>query len=309
MPHILVTGGAGFIGSHVAEAFAAKGYQVSILDNFSTGRRENVPQGVKVYEGDITDSDFVTKVMQEARPDVLDHHAAQIQVSTSVKNPRLDASINILGTLTLMEAARQVGSVKKVVFASTGGAMYGDKPVPFSEDMEPQPLSPYGIAKRSAELYLYFYFVQYHIPFVVLRYANVYGPRQNPHGESGVIAIFMERIHEGKPVQINGDGTHTRDYVYVSDVAHANLLALSYGKIGTFNIGTGVETSTNDIFRKVTAAMQANIEEMHGPERPGEQVRSVLSSVLAQKELGWQPTVQLDEGIAKTVASFAAPAT
>lgn len=306
MEKILVTGGAGFIASHVVEAYLAEGHEVVVLDNLSTGTAENVPENVKFYEADITDAEAVRRVIEAERPTIINHHAAHIQVGYSVENPQFDATSNVLGTLNIMQAAKEVGGVKKVIMASTGGAIYGDKEIPFNEDMSPQPLSPYGISKRSAELYLYFYYAQYGIQYMALRYSNVYGPRQNPHGESGVIAIFMEMMHQGKSPKINGEGTNSRDYVYVADVARANVLALAYNGVGEFNIGTGVETSTNEVFRKVVAAMNVNVPEEHGPARPGEQVRSVLNAAKAQRELGWSPTVMIDEGIALTVASMQA---
>jgi UDP-glucose 4-epimerase len=191
-----------------------------------------------------------------------------------------------------------------VIMASTGGAMYGDQPVPFVETMLPQPLSPYGISKRSGEMYLYFYYAQYGIPFTVLRYSNVYGPRQNPHGESGVVAIFMEKILAGENPVINGDGLNTRDYVHVSDVAKANLLALEYTGIGEFNIGTGREISTNEVFQLVVKAVGRDVPEQHGPARPGEQVRSALDYSKAQRELGWSPTVEFEDGVASTAQSM-----
>lgn len=301
---ILVTGGAGFIGSHVAEAYVRAGHQVAVFDNFSSGREEYVPKGVQLFEGDITNLARVEAVLQEFQPEVLNHHAAHIQVGFSVQNPQFDAQNNILGLLNLLETARKQGTVKKVIMASTGGAMYGDQPVPFVETMEPQPLSPYGISKRSGELYLHFYFIQYGISSVVLRYSNVYGPRQNPHGESGVIAIFMEKLLKGEQPVINGTGENTRDYVYVEDVAQANVAALEYNQQGIFNIGTKVETSTLEVVRKVYSALKISGEAQHGPARPGEQQRSVLDASLAQQELGWSPQVSLDEGIARTVSSF-----
>lgn len=301
---ILVTGGAGFIGSHVAEAYVRAGHQVAVFDNFSSGREEYVPKGVQLFEGDITNLARVEAVLQEFQPEVLNHHAAHIQVGFSVQNPQFDAQNNILGLLNLLETARKQGTVKKVIMASTGGAMYGDQPVPFVETMEPQPLSPYGISKRSGELYLHFYFIQYGISSVVLRYSNVYGPRQNPHGESGVIAIFMEKLLKGEQAVINGTGENTRDYVYVEDVAQANVAALEYNQQGIFNIGTKVETSTLEVVRKVYSALKISGEAQHGPARPGEQQRSVLDASLAQQELGWSPQVSLDEGIARTVSSF-----
>lgn len=304
MSRILVTGGAGFIASHVVEAYVAEGHTIAVFDNLSTGKTENIPNGVTFFEGDITDRLRVAQVLQEFRPEVINHHAAHIQVGYSVENPHFDATANILGVLNIMEEARQLGTVKKVIMASTGGAMYGDREVPFNETMLPQPLSPYGISKRSGEMYLYFYFAQYGIPFIALRYSNVYGPRQNPHGESGVVAIFMERILDGKTLMINGDGKNTRDYVFVKDVARANVLALGYNGTGEFNIGTNTETSTNEVFHKVVEALGADVPEVHGPARPGEQKRSVLDYRKAQRELGWEPQMSFEEGIKITAASF-----
>ncbi len=301
---ILVTGGAGFIGSHVVEAYLSEGHEVAVFDNLSTGVRENIPTNVTFFEGDITDLERVQEVLEQFRPEVINHHAAHIQVGYSVENPHFDAQANIFGVLNIMQVAKDLGTVKRVIMASTGGAMYGDKELPFDEKMNPQPLSPYGISKRSGEMYLYFYFSQYGIPFTALRYSNVYGPRQNPHGESGVIAIFLERLLQGKETVIHGDGNNTRDYVYVGDVARANVLALQHSSVGEINIGTGVETSTNEVYRKVVDALHLDIEEKHGPARPGEQKRSVLNYSKAQSELGWQPMVAFGEGLLKTVESF-----
>ncbi len=293
---ILVTGGAGFIASHVAEAMVAAGHQVLVVDNLSSGNREFVPAGAEFQQIDITDKEAIQTCIKQWQPEVINHHAAHIQVGYSVKNPQFDAENNILGLLNIMEAAKEV-PIKKVMMASTGGAMYGDKPVPFTEEMKEEPLSPYGISKRSGELYLNFYRTTYQIPYICLRYANVYGPRQNPHGESGVVAIFSEMIMEGKKPVINGDGSHTRDYVFVTDVVKANMAALTTDFVGELNIGTGIETSTLEVFRKVVAQLGVDIPEVHGPERPGEQVRSVLSYAKAQEVLGWQPTVMFDQGV------------
>lgn len=301
---ILVTGGAGFIGSHVVDAFVALGHDVAVFDNLSSGEKENVPSGVTFFEGDITDAKRVEEVLKTFRPEVIDHHAAHIQVGYSVENPQFDALNNIIGLLNIMQVAKELGTVKRVIMASTGGAMYGDQPVPFTENMSPQPLSPYGISKRSGELYLYFYFAQYGIPYTVLRYSNVYGPRQNPHGESGVIAIFLERLLQHKPVVINGDGTNTRDYVYVGDVAQANVLALSHNGTGEINIGTMTETSTNDVFRKIVKVLGSDVSETHGAARPGEQKRSSLNYAKAKEVLGWEPSVAFDEGLKRTVEYF-----
>lgn len=293
---VVVTGGAGFIASHVVDRYVELGHEVVVADNLSSGVEQNLNPKARFERVDITDKAAIQALIQTVRPEVINHHAAHIQVGNSVRDPQFDAQNNIIGLLNIMQAAVEVGT-KKVIMASTGGAMYGNKPVPFDETMKEEPLSPYGVSKRSGELYLNYYFEQYKIPYICLRYANVYGPRQNPHGESGVVAIFMEMIKAGKAPVINGDGTHTRDYVYVSDVVKANELALTNDFVGALNIGTGVQISTNDVFRKVVVAMQANIPEQHGPERPGEQVESCLSYQKAKEILGWEPTVAVDEGI------------
>lgn len=301
---VLVTGGAGFIGSHVAEAYLAAGHTVAILDNFSTGLEKNISPGIEVFRGDVTNRENLHDVLQAFRPTIVNHHAAHIQVGNSVKDPHFDALHNIFGVLNLMEEVRALGTVRKVLMASTGGAMYGDQPVPFNEKMLPQPLSPYGISKRSGEMYLYFYYAQYGIPFVALRYSNVYGPRQNPHGESGVVAIFMEKILAGQEPVINGEGTNSRDYVYVTDVARANLLATAYEGVGEFNIGTGREITTNEVFQSVVNAVGAAVPEKHGQARPGEQVRSALDFTKARLELGWEPSVPFEIGIQQTAQYF-----
>jgi len=300
---ILVTGGAGFIASHVAELFIAQGHQVGILDNFSTGKRENIPQDAQFFEADITNREQVARVMSEFKPEVINHHAAHIQVGYSVQNPQFDATSNILGLLNIMEEARLNG-VKKVMMASTGGAMYGDQPTPFHEGMKEQPLSPYGVSKRAGELYLHYYYSQYQIPYVVLRYSNVYGPRQNPHGESGIVSIFAEKMLAGEQPIINGPGTNTRDYVHVRDVAQANLLALNHDSIGIFNIGTKTEVTANEVFHLLNDAMGTHFEEIHGPARPGEQVTSSLDYSLATRTLSWKPTISFSEGIQDLVKSL-----
>jgi UDP-glucose 4-epimerase len=300
---ILVTGGAGFIASHITDAFIAKGLEVVVVDNLSTGKKNYVNPKAKFIEADITNKEQIQEIIHQEKPDVLNLHAAHIQVGYSVKNPQFDAQNNIMGMLNIMEAAKDTG-VKRVLFASTGGAMYGNKPTPFVETMKEEPLSPYGISKRAGELYLNFYHEVYGIPYCVLRYSNVYGERQNPHGESGVIAIFMEMIHEGKKPVVNGDGDHTRDYVYVSDVVDANLRALESEYIGYLNIGTGTEISTNEVFRKVVQEMGADIEEVHGPARPGEQEKSSLNAQKAKEVLGWEPKVDFNEGVKRVAAWY-----
>lgn len=297
---ILITGGAGFIASHVADAYIEIGHEVVIVDNLSSGNKANLNPKAKFIEADITDKEKIQEIVRREQPDVINHHAAHIQVGYSVKNPQFDAENNIIGLLNIMEAAKEI-PVKKVIMAATGGAMYGNKVTPFTEEMKAEPLSPYGISKRSGELYLNYYHELYQIPFISLRYSNVYGPRQNPHGESGVIAIFSEMIAEGKTPVINGDGTHTRDYVYVEDVARANVLALNSDFVGELNIGTTTEISTNEVFRKVATEMEAEIEEKHSEERPGEQVTSSLDYSKAKKILGWEPKVDFDEGVRRVV--------
>lgn len=300
---ILVTGGAGFIASHVADAFCEAGHEVLVLDNLSSGKRENVPPQAQFIEADITNKESIQQIVFDFKPEIIDHHAAHIQVGNSVKHPDFDAQNNILGLINIMEAAKEV-KPKKILFASTGGAMYGTQPVPFTEDLREGPLSPYGVSKRSGELYLNYYHEQYGVPYTILRYANVYGPRQNPHGESGVVAIFMEMLSQGKVPRINGDGTHTRDYVYVADVVKANLLAMDSEFVGFLNIGTAVATSTNQVFELVAKAMGHQAEAEHAPERPGEQIESVLSYQKAKQIMGWEPTVDFATGVAMVAAWY-----
>ena len=300
---IVVTGGAGFIGSHVVEALLAEGHSIIVVDDLSSGSQSNVPKDVLFSQMDIRSKEFFDLIVAE-KPGALVHHAAHIHVGRSVENPAFDADCNIMGTINMMQAAVKAGSVKKVIFASTGGAMYGEKPTPFNEGMPPQPLSPYGISKRSAELYLYFYYKQYGIPFTALRYANVYGPRQNPHGEAGVISIFLQKLKAEEIPNINGDGKQTRDYVYVEDVAAANVLALKSDFVGELNIGTATETDVNETYRLVKSAFGSSLDATHGADRAGEQKTSSLSYDKAKEILGWQPSVSFREGIAKTVAYF-----
>ncbi|HET6566823.1 MAG TPA: NAD-dependent epimerase/dehydratase family protein, partial [Rhodothermales bacterium] len=261
---VLVTGGAGFIGSHVADALVAEGHTVHVLDDLSSGRQENVPAGAAFIRMDIRSED-VPSLFERERYGVLVHHAAQMDVRKSVADPKFDADVNVLGFLNLMEAGRRNG-LEKVVFASTGGAIYGEPDyVPQDERHTLQPLSPYGITKLTTEKYLYFYQQQYGIRYVALRYANVYGPRQNPHGEAGVVAIFTERLLRGEKPVINGNGEQTRDYVFVGDVVRANLAALRHEGSGIFNVGTGKETSVNELFRSIRDLVDPSVEEEHGP--------------------------------------------
>jgi UDP-glucose 4-epimerase len=300
---ILVTGGAGFIGSQVAESLVAAGHEVTVVDNLSTGRREYVPSGVRFFPYDIKSREAFELVC-DFRPRVVMHLAAQMSVQVSVTDPLKDAEDNILGSLNLFQAAGLAG-VKKIIFASTGGAIYGDEaPLPAREQDPPWPESPYGVAKLAVEHYLHFYQRQYGIIPVSLRYANVYGPRQNGLGEAGVVAIFLEKFLAGLQPVINGDGLQTRDFVYVGDVVAANLLALDYPRPGIFNIGTGRETDILTIYLKLQELTGSALGPVHGPGKPGEQRRSSLDSALAREKLGWRPRVSLDEGLARTAAAF-----
>ncbi len=300
---VLVTGGAGFIGSHVAEALLKMGHAVAVVDNLSTGRREQVPAGAQFYAYDIKAPEAFDLICRW-QPQVLVHHAAQMSVRHSVADPMLDARENILGSLNLFQAGAQSG-LQKVIFASTGGAMYGDEaPVPAREDDRAQPESPYGIAKLAVEHYLHFYHREYGIIPVCLRYANVYGPRQNGLGEAGVVAIFIEKFLAREQPVINGDGLQTRDFVYVGDVVAANLLALDYPREGRFNIGTGGETDINTVYRQLQELTGSTRDPVHGPAKPGEQRRSALDSTLARERLKWQPRTSLAAGLAHTVAAF-----
>ena len=302
---ILVTGGAGFIGSHVTELLIAAGHEVHVLDNLSTGRRQNVRRGVPLHCLDIRDSAIVDLLRKE-RYEVLAHHAAQMDVRRSVEDPAHDLSVNLAGFLNLMEAGR-VHGLKRVIFASTGGAIYGEpEEVPQTEAHVLRPVSPYGITKLATEKYLHFYDTQFGIPYVALRYGNVYGPRQNPHGEAGVVAIFTQRILDGMPVVINGDGLQTRDYIYVKDVARANIAALSYdGPSCTVNIGTGRETDVVALYQAIRRAVGVAARVRHAPAKKGEQRRSVLGCALAKSTLDWSPEVSMREGLEETTAWFA----
>ena len=300
---ILVTGGAGFIGSHVAAAYVESGHEVLVLDNLSSGKEGNVPAGARFVFCDVG-SDTAPEAVRTFRPEVINHHAAQINVRRSVADPVFDARENILGSLALLEAARTAG-VRKVIFASSGGAGYGEQEEFPADERHPlRPVSPYGVAKVSVEMYLHFYRVQYGLAYTALRYSNVYGPRQDPHGEAGVVAIFSERLLRGQTAVVNGDGEQTRDYVYVGDVVRANLAALTRGDGLAINIGTGIETDVNALFRKLRDLSGSRQEEIHGPGMPGEQRRSVIENALAYNELGWYPETSLDDGLALTLAYF-----
>jgi len=300
---VLVTGGAGFIASHIVDALVDAGHQVAIIDNFTSGQQENVNPRARLFKLDIRDSK-IDEVFKSFRPDILIHQAAQIDVRASVADPAFDANVNIIGSLRLMENCVR-SNVGKVVFASTGGAIYGEQDYfPADENHPERPISPYGIAKLSVEKYLYYYQVAYNLPFIALRYSNVYGPRQNPHGEAGVVAIFAERMFSGETPIINGKGVQTRDYVFVEDVVQANLLAMESKFSGSLNIGTGIETDVNTLFSTLRDQIDPSIEPVHGEEKKGEQLRSVVDSKKAQEILGWKPKTKLTEGLAKTADFF-----
>jgi UDP-glucose 4-epimerase len=305
---VCVTGGAGFIGSHVADALLARGHRVLIVDDLSSGRKENLPSGAEFHQLDIR-SPEAAALMRHAGVEVLLHHAAQMDVRRSVADPVNDASINVVGTLNLLEAGRGA-SLKQVVFASTGGAMYGEQTAfPAGEDHPARPLSPYGVAKLAVERYLYFYHREYGLDAIALRYANVYGPRQNPHGEAGVVAIFLDRLLAGRNAVINGDGLQTRDYVYVSDVVAANVAALGRPGFGVFNVGTARETSVVELYDLLASTVGVANPPTHGPAKPGEQRRSSISSALLEREFGVRVGTALEDGLKRTAAWFAARAT
>ena len=301
--NILVTGGAGFIGSHVADAYVNAGHHVIIVDDLSTGSLKNVHSKAKFVQLDIRSNELHT-IFERDRIDVVNHHAAQMDVRRSVEDPMFDASVNVLGSVNLLENCRKSG-VKKIIFASTGGAIYGEQDhFPADEQHPVRPLSPYGITKLATEKYLYYYDSVFGLQYVSLRYANVYGPRQNPHGEAGVVAIFTSKMLAGKQPIINGDGKQTRDYVYVSDVVQANLAALSFQGSDFFNIGTGIETNVIQLFEALRGLTGAKCSEQHGLPKAGEQSRSVLDYSSAKKVLGWRPKFSLHEGLTQTVEFF-----
>ena len=312
MPRALVTGGAGFIGSHVADLFIEHGYDVTVLDNFASGRRENVPEKARLVELDLTSAQ-ASVLVREGRFDVVCHLGAQIDVRKSVANPMFDAAVNIVGTANLVEAVRASGGATRFIFSSTGGALYGDFVTPPNvEDYPKDPESPYGIAKLSAEYYLAYYARVHRVDTVALRYANVYGPRQDPHGEAGVVAIFCNRILTGQPLTVFGDGSQTRDYVFVKDVARANLAAATRdlppaGRLDArgFNIGTGLETSVIELAETLKRTAGSDVPIQLAPPRPGEQQRSAVSIEKAERLLGWRPRVQLEEGLEETFNFFA----
>lgn len=306
MTHVLVTGGAGFIGSNVADAYLARGWRVTVLDDLSTGKRGNVDPRAELIEADINDPSCVA-IVRGLRPDVISHHAAQIDVRVSVSDPARDALTNVVATIRLAQVAAEIG-VGRFVFASTGGAIYGEPlETPQNEDHPARPLSPYGCAKLSAEHYLDYFRVVHGLPAVALRYANVYGPRQNPKGEAGVIAIFTERMLRDEEVTINGTGEQTRDYVFVGDVVAANLAVTDRRELaGPYNVGTGVETDLIALHAALAASTGSTRPPKHGPAKAGEQMRSVLDGRRLRAIASLAEPVGLGEGVRRTVEWFRA---
>ena len=304
--NILVTGGAGFIGSHIVDAYIREGHRVVVLDNLSTGKREQVNPDATFYGVDLMDSE-VKDIFEKEKIEAINHHAAQISVTQSVADPAFDAKINIVGSLKLLELAVS-HQVRKFIFASTGGALYGEQEYyPANEEHPAQPMSPYGIAKLTVERYLTYYQENFNLQTTVLRYSNVYGPRQDPHGEAGVVAIFCKQLLKDKIPVIFGDGEQTRDFVSVFDVVNANLKALSENCKGTYNVGTGKETSVNTIAARLIKASGKALSPQYDPPRLGEQRRSSIDYGKFNKDHGWQPTQALDEGLKDTFDFFALP--
>ena len=300
---ILVTGGAGFIASQIADAYILAGHEVYVLDNLSTGFLKNLNPDAHFIKSDIS-SPSLAELFEKVKFDVVNHHAAQIDVRKSVNDPIFDANTNILGTIILLQACIKT-NVKKFMFASTGGAVYGEQEYfPADEKHPTNPVSPYGITKLSIEKYLYFYKNEYGLKHTILRYANVYGPRQNPFGEAGVVAIFTNKLLRNENPIINGEGKQTRDYVFVEDVVKANVTTLEDENSDIFNVGTGIETSVNELFASINSIAGGKAEEKHGPAPKGEQARSVITSEKLFSKFNWKPSIKIDEGLKKTFEFF-----
>lgn len=300
---VLVTGGAGFIGSHLVDRLVQEGHEVIIVDNLATGKRRNINRAARFYKLDIQ-SWRLERVFRNERPNVVMHLAAQMDVRKSVEDPMFDAQVNILGMLNVLQQAVKHG-VRKVVFSSSGGAIYGEQEIyPAPESHVTRPLSPYGLSKLCGEQYLSYYQRSSGLQVVSLRYANVYGPRQDPEGEAGVVAIFIQKMLNNEQAVINGNGRQTRDFVFVEDVVEANLAVMGQETQGTYNVGTGVETSVNDLFRILIQHTGSTCKEVHGPAKKGEQARSVIDNTRMRHELSWEPKADLSEGLKKTVEYF-----
>jgi UDP-glucose 4-epimerase len=318
---ILVTGGAGFIGSHIVDALLAAGHVVAVLDDLSSGSRDNLPPGVPLHVADIVDAAAVGRAVAAEKPDAICHQAAQMSVSRSVREPLFDAQVNCIGLINVLDAAVRQGC-GRFVFASSGGVLYGDVTTPAPESTPANPVSPYGITKWVGERYLKFYAEEHGLAAVALRYSNVYGPRQNPHGEAGVVAIFCKKLLAGEPATINGDGRYVRDYVYGPDVARANLIAITADlpaiqpkTLTSLNIGTGLGTDVNELEAQLRQALAATLADrgrsaplpqpLYGPARPGDLRSNLVDASRAAQFLGWKPTVSFADGLASTAAWFA----
>lgn len=298
---IVVTGGAGFIGSHIVDNLIKIGHQVIVIDNLSTGKSEYINPKAKFYQDDVTDYSCVKRIFSIENPDLVNHHAAQVNVRLSLSEPDVDARINIMGSLNIIRASVE-NKIRKLIFASTGGAIYGDPETrPVSEDFPTMPISPYGVAKLSVEQYIKVIAGINGIPFTILRYANVYGPRQIVKGESGVIAIFTQKLLERKNPTIFGDGSHTRDYVYVSDVVKANVLAMDAQNDRTYNVGMGTEIDVNGVYEILESKLKTGLKPVHGEEVQGEVKHVSLDCSLIRRELGWSPDYDFDKGVMETV--------
>lgn len=315
---ILVTGGAGFIGSHIVDALRARGHECAVIDDLSSGSRGNLPPDVPLFEADISDRSAIARAFDDFRPEAVSHQAAQISVSVSMREPGRDAQVNIVGLLNVLAEAARVGA-RRIVFASSVAVLKGEALEPAAEDFAVGPISPYGIAKWVGERYLEFFAREHGLTCVALRYANVYGPRQNPHGEAGVVAVFCRKMLAGEPATINGDGLHVRDYVYGPDIAQANALALEAGLatgFHLFHIGTGVGTDVNQLAAMLHQACQSAVQQrnpsatlpptQYGPPRAGDLRRSLIDARKARRELGWQPRTPVEVGLPQTVEWFAA---
>ncbi len=300
---VLVTGGAGFIGSHIVDALVDLGHRVIVLDDLSSGRRENLNPGTELRVLDIRSPEAVGLIESE-RPQAIYHLAAQMDVRRSTEDPAFDASVNVLGTLNLLKAATDFG-VQQFIFASTGGAIYGEQDVhPAPEGHPERPVSPYGVSKLAGERYMYYFHVEKGLDVTCLRFANVYGERQNPHGEAGVVAIFLKLLNEGKPPIINGDGLQTRDYIHVSDVVRANIAALGRPGFHILNVGTGIESTVVELYEGIRTAAGSDLEATHGPAKPGEQRRSSVDASNLRDELGVPQPIPLREGLQRTADWF-----
>jgi UDP-glucose 4-epimerase len=300
---VLVTGGAGFIGSHLVDRLVLEGHEAVVVDNLATGKRKNINRAARFYKSDIQ-SWRLERVFRNERPNVVMHLAAQMDVRKSVEDPMFDAQVNVLGTLNVLQQAVKHG-VRKVIFSSSGGAIYGDQEIyPAPETHLMKPLSPYGLSKLCGEQYLFYFQRVSGVQAVSLRYANVYGPRQDPEGEAGVVAIFIQKLLNNEQAVINGNGRQTRDFVFVDDVVEANLAMMGQETQGTYNVGTGVETSINDLFRILVQHTGSTCKEIHGPAKKGEQARSVTDSTKLRQDVSWEPKADLSEGLKKTVEYF-----